>query len=215
MSNHHINVKANPSNRRRRYIVNSAFQWKYALGVASVVLVVSSILSCVQFGMLHEQARLRAASPESFYANVTTIILLFGVGFALLTALGVGVWSIVATHRICGPLFILERYLGELGENRIPKVRPLRKKDEFKELFATFTTSMDKLRAQRSQEKETIKAAMQKLEALTSNGEERQRPNLVQAKEDLDQLCRDITMSLGEDYVPGKPETLSASSISV
>ncbi len=192
--------------RRRQYVTHSAFQWKYSLTAAIAVLVVASILSSVQFGMLHQQARLRAANPESYFANVSTIIFLFGLGFAALTALGVCVWSIVVTHRICGPLLILEKYLGELGENRIPNIRPLRKKDEFKELFTTLSTSMGKLRLQRSQEKKSIVAIMQKLEAVATSCDEQRRPNLEKAMEDLNQLCHDINSSLGEDCMADMSE---------
>jgi len=207
MSDLHAEAHNKASNRRRRFIVNSSFQWKYSLSIAIAVLVVSTLLSSIQFGMLHQQARLRAASPESYFANITTTMYLFSAGFAALTAMGICAWSIIVTHRICGPLFILERYFRELGENRIPKVRPLRKKDELKELFATFTTSMLKLREQRLREKQAIEATMEKLEILITNCDEQRRPGLEQAKGELDQLCRDITTSLGENCMNAAVET--------
>ncbi len=199
MSNRTSNVDANSANRRRRYIVDSAFQWKFSLTTAFAVLVIASILSIAQFSILHEQARLRAVSPASSVANVSSIIFFFGLGFAALTACSVCIWSIVFTHRICGPLLVLEKYLVELGENRIPHIRPLRKKDELKELFATLATSMDNLRAQRMREKETMTAAMLKLEALASSGDKEQRQNLEKAKVDLEQLCQEIAISCGNN----------------
>jgi len=206
MSNRTPNVEANSANRRRRYIVDSAFQWKFSLTTAFAVLVIASILSIAQFSILHEQARLRAVNPESSVANVSSIIFFFGLGFAALTACSVCIWSIVFTHRICGPLLVLEKYLVELGENRIPHIRPLRKKDELKELFATLATSMDKLRAERSREKDAMAATMKKLEALASNGDPDQRQNLEKATADLEQLCQDIAISCDHQNTAGASE---------
>ncbi len=206
MSDTNQNPVATSRSRRRKYVTHSSFQWKYSLSVALSVLVLSTILSTVQFGAMHKQARLRAITPAAEHTRVTTISFLTGLGLASLTGLGVCVWSILATHRICGPLVVLEKYFGELGENRIPKVRSLRKKDELKELFATFSTAMDKLRAQRLQEKQAITAALNKLGVLMADCDDQRRPNLEQAKVELDKLCNDITVSLGEDCMADATE---------
>ena len=63
------------------------------------------------------------------------IIIASSLGFAVLAAAAFGLWSITVTHRICGPMFVMERYLREMAAGRFPKKRPLRQKDAFKEFY--------------------------------------------------------------------------------
>jgi len=42
------------------------------------------------------------------------------------------------SHRISGPLFLLNRYMDEMKQGRFPEIRPLRAHDDFQELFASF-----------------------------------------------------------------------------
>ena len=70
--------------------------------------------------------------------EVPLVVIGFGVAFSLVTAGTLGVWSFIVSHRICGPLFVIERFIGELASGRFPKLRPLRQKDEFKSFYASF-----------------------------------------------------------------------------
>ncbi|MFQ5494920.1 MAG: hypothetical protein ACE5EX_06025, partial [Phycisphaerae bacterium] len=144
--------KQGRANRRRQYVVNAAFQWKYTITLAITVFVLSSVLSTVLYGVLHQRARMRAMNPEGYVAEVGSVILLFGIGFALVAALGLGVWSFFMTHRICGPLFVLHRYIEELCAGPIPTPRNLRRKDEFKDIYASFTTATETLRRRKESE---------------------------------------------------------------
>src|SRR3990172_9454749 len=115
--------------RRRQMIVNPAFQWKYALSLGLAVFLVSSTLSCSLFAALHEQARHRLLFPASYSTDVATLILLSAFGFSVLMAGVVGFWMVLVTHRVCGPLFVLERHFRQLAAGRLPSLRPLRRKD--------------------------------------------------------------------------------------
>jgi hypothetical protein len=137
-------------NRRKKYVVNASFQWKYALMTAIVVFLVTSILASVLYGLLHQQARMRVMNPETYTAEVSVVVLMFGVAFAGISAIGVGVWSILVTHRFCGPLFVIEKHLKSLAAGRMPKLRDLRRKDELKEFYAEFRRTVDALRDRRT-----------------------------------------------------------------
>lgn len=137
---------------RRHYVINAAFQWKYCVTVAVVVFLASSIISSVLYGILHHQARMRLLNPMTYTAQVPWVIFAFALGFAALTAAGVGIWSVFMTHRICGPLVLLRNYVAELSEGRIPDVRPLRRKDEFKELMASFAKAVSSLKTSKQAE---------------------------------------------------------------
>src|SRR5262245_38755540 len=121
------------SYRRKQYLINPGFQWKVAGTIAVAVFLFSILISITLYGTLHQQARLRAANPVTYSADVTSVMICFGLGFAAITAGGVGLWSILMTHRVCGPMYVMKRYLLELAGGRLPSLRPLRKRDEFKD----------------------------------------------------------------------------------
>lgn len=49
------------------------------------------------------------------------------------------------THRVAGPMFLLKRYMNEIIEGKVPEIRPLRKGDEFKDVFDTFIKMVESL----------------------------------------------------------------------
>lgn len=161
-SNHNQRAenKGQDLNRRRQYIINPAFQWKYAVTIGLAVFLISTIIGSVLYGVLHHQARLRMMHPETYVADVTLVIFLFGLLFAVVTAAGVAAWSILMTHRICGPLFVMEQYLMQLADGRIPKPRALRQKDEFKGFYTSFQQAMKSLRKRRREELDSLTEAL-------------------------------------------------------
>ena len=150
----------NGRNRRRQYVINPTFQWKYAFLTATAVFLITSILSSILYGLLHHQARMRLMHPETYTAEVTLVILFFGVAFAGVSAIGVGVWSIMVTHRFCGPLYVMERAMNTLAQGRLPKLRDLRRKDEFKAFYASFTRAVEVIRERRTADLEALRAAL-------------------------------------------------------
>ena len=153
-------AKRQRGNRRRTYVVDAAFQWKYILTITAGVFVVAATMSSGLYGLLHHQARLRSITPEIHSSEVASVIILFALAFSVVTAIAVGVWCLIATHRICGPLFVLERYLVELSKGRIPRPRALRRKDEFKGLYETFSRTTKSLRARKQAELSELSAIL-------------------------------------------------------
>lgn len=147
--------------RRTKYIIKPAFQWKYSISVAFSVFLVASVMSTMLYGVLHQQARLRAMSPETYTAEVTFVIFTSAIAFAAITAAGIGIWFIFMTHRICGPLSVMAGYLVDLRNGRFPKLRALRRKDEFKDFYATFADTVDALKSDRQVQLDALGEAMQ------------------------------------------------------
>ena len=50
------------------------------------------------------------------------------------------------SHRISGPIYLLERYFDEIIEGNYPKIRPLREDDDFQELFVKLRKVIDIMR---------------------------------------------------------------------
>ena len=157
------------SYQRKQYLINPGFQWKVAGTIAVAVFLFSVLISITLYGTLHQQARLRAADPAGYTASVTSVMVYFALGFAALTAGGVGLWSILMTHRICGPMFVMKRYLLEVAEGRLPSLRPLRKRDEFKDLYDAFDQAISALRANKQRELLQLNTALEAARQMQSS----------------------------------------------
>jgi hypothetical protein len=184
---------------RRNYLINPMFQWRHAGTIAGVVFLVSSIISMVLYGILHEQARLRLMNPIGYRAEVTWIILLSSLGFAAVTAGGVGLWSIIVTHRIYGPVFVLKRSLLEIAAGRWPNMRPLRSKDEFKDLFEAFATAVEALKARQRSQMMLVNHAVEALKHPQRAGDHAPAVALASIVEQLEELRREAADALSDD----------------
>ena len=164
---------------------------------------ISSAISSALYSLLHHQARMRVMEPETYTGETTLVILLFGLGFAAVTAAGVGVWWIIVTHRICGPLFVLSRYFEELATGRVPRPRPLRQKDEFKEVYAGFKKATDSLRAQRQSELAVLTEMEAEAESAMGGNAEACKNALESVAMQLGDLRKVAAESLGESADDG------------
>ena len=198
-----------PKQRRKQYIINPAFQWKYALTIASIVFLTSSVLSSALYGFLHAQARQRLMSPEMYNAEVTGVILGFGLTLSILTAGAVAAWFIILTHRICGPLLVMERQLKELRAGRFPHVRNLRKKDEFKEFYATFAGVISAMKSDKQNELEALNRVMALTQSALECDDDSRRHALEAVATQIADLRNSACQALGCD--PNSVDSVSPS----
>jgi hypothetical protein len=188
-------------NRRRNYLINPSFQWKQACTIALVVFLTSTIISFATFGVLHQQARLRLSDPTGYQADVGSVILFFSIGCSAITAGGIGLWSILMTHRMCGPAYVIDRAMQELRAGRFPKLCGLRKKDEFQALYTSVRETVDALMARARRDLATVAEALD----LTRNAQQASDPDrqssLQSLASQLEQLRQDLAESLEQDPV--------------
>lgn len=187
--------------RRRLYFINPAFQWKYTLTIGLTVFCTTSVISTILYTVLHEQARMRVMEPHSYVASVTSVVLLSAIVLSAVTAGALSFWCIVATHRICGPIFVLQRYMSQLAAGKIPTLRPLRKKDEFKELYAVCGRAVESLKVARRNELTLIGQARDALNKAGS-GDDRERRNAL----DLVATQLDVLQQAAENAIGKEPE---------
>ena len=96
----------------RNYLVNPSFQWKFSsllmLTVFSVTAFMSVIMASVLLGRIREYVlgALQNSEPPPV-GEYAAVLIISALGFATVSALGVGFWTIIFTHRISGPLYIL------------------------------------------------------------------------------------------------------------
>jgi nitrogen fixation/metabolism regulation signal transduction histidine kinase len=84
------------------------------------------------------QAR-QAAEIATKRAGQSTILLVLIISSVLL-AFGLGVYGILMTHKVAGPLFKVSLYLEKMKNGRLDKVYNLRKGDQLVEFYEHFKT---------------------------------------------------------------------------
>ncbi len=199
-----------PKNRRRKYIINPAFQWKYALFVACSVFTVTCVMGSVMYVVLHDQARQRIVDPSMYSTSVSVVVLSFSLLLGLLTACGAGIWGAFSSHRLCGPLFVVERGLNELARGRFPHVRPLRKKDKFRDFFGAYANTVAALREAKMVQAETLdKSLALSREALAAGGSACDSA-MTKLVNELEAMRADVREALGREGDPVSETKVSA-----
>jgi nitrogen fixation/metabolism regulation signal transduction histidine kinase len=85
------------------------------------------------------------------------VVCLLGLVLAI-TLLGIFV-----THKVAGPLFVLTRYMKQIGDGNLRDVRHLRKGDELLEFFETFEHTLRALQERTREEIGTLESALKTL----------------------------------------------------
>lgn len=186
-----------PASRRRQFIVDSAFQWKYTLAIVVGVFLVASAMGITMFGYMHQQARQSTVVGRTFdsWHNTKTIVL-FAILFSSVTVAGLMAWGIVMTHRVCGPLTVLKNNLTTLRNGQFPRYRALRKRDEFKELHSSFFELVDVLRSRAEQSLEALDGVLSDLDRLTSCDEKQRTQAIESASKTVSLLRHRLALSL-------------------
>jgi methyl-accepting chemotaxis protein len=159
--------------RRLIPIVDRRFQFKYTgivLLVAAFVAIVLGWFLRQSYIEMNEVVDLASLSPEvNDKLNTDDTKRVFKLTIAVLVAsVGVfGVMGLLITHRVVGPVFVLQRHFRTLGDGTYPHVRPLRAGDEFGEAFESFRGVVEKLRKRDEDELAKLKVL---LEAARAKG---------------------------------------------
>ncbi len=194
------------TNRRRNFVVNAAFQWKYTLIIATAVFIVASLMGLSLFGILHEQARARVMFPGTtdIVSNSGTIGF-YAVGFSVVVVSAMLAWGILVTHRISGPAFLLEQNLRKLAEGKFPHRRPLRKRDELKELHRAFWRAADSIKTRQQTEMAVLTEILDTVREASIGGGKGAEEALAEVASSLEALRQSIAGPLGEEVTSVPP----------
>jgi len=140
-------------NRRRRYLVNPRFQWRFIGFMAAVSLLAIAMLFVSNllffrgmtqdavaagltpdnpyFDFLHEQQ----SSLTSLYLGVSAIV--------FVTMVGLGIFY---SHRIAGPLHHLNTTMRRVAAGEDPGPLQFRRRDQFRELAESFNAMVARLK---------------------------------------------------------------------
>jgi len=140
-------------NRRRTYLINPRFQWRFIGFMATVSLLAISLLfvSNILFfrNMEHEALSVGLTRDNPYFdflqEQKSALSLLYftvsGVVFVVMMGLG-----ILYSHRIAGPLYHLDRKMRRIADGEEPSPLQFRRRDQFVELAESFNAMLVKLR---------------------------------------------------------------------
>jgi hypothetical protein len=107
------------------------------------------------------EAQAAALEAQAVGLEVQQKRMLYGLFGALtLLVIGVGLASIVITHRIAGPMFKMTRQVSQLGGGDWRMPDPLREGDELMAFFETWSTTVGQLREDRELQLERLDSAI-------------------------------------------------------
>lgn len=152
--------------RRLIPIVDGRFQFKYTGIIVAIAAFVSTVLGYFllrSYWEMNEVIDLASLSPEvndKLNSDDARRVFQLTLAFLVLEVAGLGVMGILITHRVVGPVFVLQRHLKTILEGRYPITRPLRQGDEFREAFETFTAVVDQMKRKDADELEKLRATL-------------------------------------------------------
>ena len=150
--------------KRRQYIVDTRFQYrlmsKFAILTACVVIgslsflvlvyhkygdIQVSVVQPIPFGLLDSLVDNEGASTYTLLDLLWPVLAICLVGTIIFTFF----FSLIVSHRMAGPVYRMRNLLGEMAKGDLSRpVSHLRKKDEFKHLFADINTVKEHWRIQ-------------------------------------------------------------------
>jgi signal transduction histidine kinase len=139
--------------RMRHLLLNRRFQLKYTAMIVGIASLVSIVLGVYLMEMIRENSRmlkLEAEFDEVLQAQLSdadTRVAAVLIGSFLFFNIVLAVMAVFVTHKMAGPIFVMQRYVRELGQGKLPKVRKLRRGDEFVELVDTMSETVKMLEA--------------------------------------------------------------------
>lgn len=133
--------------RRKKYIVHKKVQYKYAILTVAMLVLYTMVLLAAIFApsiviFISEDVPLsaRAEAANAFlllnrymWPGIAAIILLFGAV------------SIFITHRVAGPLFVIERMINQIAGGNLSTRIKLRKGDDLIEFEQSMNRMAEKL----------------------------------------------------------------------
>ena len=153
---------------RRTFLVDRSFQLKYSFILGAIGVLIGVICAVtmylVQRRLLSDISLPPALIEEltSINRQVTWVVMII----ALLCGVVLGLFGLLITHRIAGPIYALTQFVAALALGRYPLVRPIRKSDELKDFFELFRRSVESLRAREVEEIFRIEELILELSAI-------------------------------------------------
>lgn len=159
---------ANIRYKRRQYIVAPAFQLKYVGLILALVFITALLCSYFVYYtvMLVLGDKLANVYPQGRLVSIVSM-----VNFRILLSMvflipAVFIFGILASHKIAGPIYRIEKFLNAMSSGILSEKLTLRKKDELVSLANGINLVSDAVKASIRQEREHLEKSTALINAL-------------------------------------------------
>jgi methyl-accepting chemotaxis protein len=147
-----MNLKDFFNSQRKNYFINARFQLKYSFLLALLGSIISAFIILAVIFFLNNTLTIFSISglgtiptlmeilSDKMNDLIITIAFLFSIQAICLLLIG-----IYTTHKICGPIYVLERSLKKVTRGLLSEKMSLRKSDDFQTLPTAFNKMIQKL----------------------------------------------------------------------
>jgi hypothetical protein len=146
--------------RRQRYFVDPRLQLSLALPLVGVIALVGAAYVAAVY-LLPGEIAIRSMTAE----ETRSMFLRANVLYFVIAAAGLGVVAVYLTHRIAGPVYVIEGALHAMTRGELDRRLALRPNDALKSLAASARDLRDHLRHADEERQRLIKEASVRLEA--------------------------------------------------
>jgi hypothetical protein len=184
--------------RRRMVLLDRSFQLRYSLLLATLGAAAIALFGALAY-QVHASAVTAGGAPEVSGAGQT--LLWLTVLGAIGTAVVLGLFGLLFTHRVAGPVHVMGLYMAALAAGRYPRLRPLRKRDELRSFFERFRDAVDRIRSREADEARALAHALAVLTPIAVSPEARE---VLATLETLHARKRQAAESAGDvAFTPG------------
>jgi len=157
--------------RRRTVLLDRGFQLRYSLLLATLGAAAVALLGALAY-QVHASAA--GSEPSAQMSAAGQTLLWLTVVAALGTAVVLGLFGLLLTHRVAGPVHVMGLYMAALAAGRYPRLRPLRKGDELRQFFERFREAVDRIRSREADEARALSHVLAALAPIAVSPEARE-----------------------------------------
>lgn len=171
-----------PFTMRKKLVVNPRFQWITVLSLMACVFTVNAVSGLLLLQFHSRVVRFQIFSPERYADSgysALWIASVFAIASGTLCALGFGIWSLVFTNRICGPVYVMHDWVRKTLSGQRPAIRPLRAEDAFQEFGTDLADLLRTWTSDASARKTTLSIALEEIEQAQNVADEPARKRLL------------------------------------
>lgn len=169
---------------RWRLVVNPRLQWTTVLSFMGCIFAVNAVSGLLLLQFHSRVVRFQILSPERYSEasfSALGIASVFAVTSGVLCALGFGIWCMVLTHRLCGPVFVMHEWVRKAKRGERPAIRPLRGDDAFQAFGVDLADFIRTTSSDADARKSSLSMVLDDLEKATRTRDDAERGRALAA----------------------------------
>ncbi len=187
-----------PKRRIRNYLLDANLQLRFASYLVAIATALSIGLGWLLWQAYRESSRLVAVGDPRFDEALASALahedrlrmVWLALALALVVASLLG-FAVVVTHRIAGPALYLARACRGVGQGKLQRLRPLRRRDLLVDLADEVALMIEALREREAQERDALHAASARLRRPGAG------PTEMEVAEALERLAGEKSRRIG------------------